>query len=90
MLFRSGDKSYNKKDLQREVRDADTVVENRQKEGEKLTKKKVKENNARNKTINIGYGSNDTTNLSTVKNVKKISSANGIKKTSSVKQIGKR
>ena len=86
----AGDKSYNKKDLQREVRDADTVVENRQKEGEKLTKKKVKENNARNKTINIGYGSNDTTNLSTVKNVKKISSTNGIKKTSSVKQIGKR
>lgn len=86
----AGDKNYNKKDLQREVRDADTVVENRQKEGQKLTKKKVKENNAKNKTISIGYDSDTTPNLSTVKNTKRINSTNGVKKITGVKKIGKR
>lgn len=83
----AGNKNYDKRNLLREVKDADTVVESRQKEGQKLQKKKVKENQTRNKTISIGNNPNTPPNLSSTK---KVGSINGVKKVTGVKKIEKR
>lgn len=77
------DKKYNKRDLLREVKDADTVVENRQKEGEKLQKKKVKEKQDKNKNVNIGFDDKVKPNIS------KTRSIGGIKKTGATKSVNK-
>lgn len=84
------DKKYDKRDLLGNIQDADTVVEKRQKEGEKLQKKKVKDKNQNNTKIMGSAHYDGPSTMGEIKKISKVGSIGTTKKVSSIGKIGKK
>lgn len=82
------DLPYDRRMLLKNVVDTDTMVENRQEEGAKHTKKKVKENREHNRDVMArSLGNSYISNISSTKKVKKVRGSAGV---SSTKKIHKK